>query len=201
MFVTHSATLPYMNVAARTSRERIHQKSLLQSDADTDAHSTPSAQNVSSTALSVLRRVLAEQNTGAAFQSVVMAAMQIVEQVACHEQCVAQAALSLGQQEKLHDMVGTIEEAALLLREQLSMQGSSLVHLCGERPARSSDSESWPDALFSAVKALDEGVCRLASLSNAQPKGSPSRTLSDCMAELLRGHHNTLLLEAEEWMA
>jgi len=188
-----------MSIAARTHRERIQQKSLLSTSAGPataeEAPTEPTA------ALSTLRGILADHNTGAAFQSVVMAAVRIVERAVCHEQCVAEAALSLGQQEKLRQMVDLMEEAALLLRQQLSTQGASLTHLCGERPARPADPEPWPDALFTAVQVLNESVSQLVSLSNAQPKGSPSRALSDCMAQLLRSHHNTLLLEAEEWMA
>lgn len=189
-----------MSTAARTPRERLHDKPLLHSDAASST-AAPHGPADPADALETLERILAERNSGAAFQSVVMAAVRIVERAVCHEHCVAQAALSLGQQEKLTGMVATIEEAAVLLRDQLSMQGSSLTHLCGERPSRSTEAEPWPDALFRAVQALDESVCQLTSLSNAQPKGSPSRALSDCAAQLLRSHHNTLLMEAEEWMA
>lgn len=183
-----------MSTAARTHRERIREKTLLGS-AGAPSPTEPEA------TLSALQRILAECNSGAAFQSVVIAAVRIVERAVCHEQCVADAALSLGQQEKLSEMVNFMEKAAQLLRRQLSTQSDSLTHLCGERPARPVDPEPWPEALFSAVQALDEGISQLVSLSNAQPKGSTSRALSDCMAQLLRSHHNTLLLEAEEWMA
>ncbi|MFO8233269.1 MAG: hypothetical protein R6U20_11445 [Longimonas sp.] len=187
-----------MSTAARTHRERIQQKPLLGATAEATAPTGPTKANQ---ALSTLRSILAEHNTGAAFQSVVIAAVHIVERAVCHEQCVADAALSLGQQEKLSEMVDRVEEAALLLRQQLNTQSGSLTHLCGDRPARSSDAEPWPEALFSAVQVLEECVSQLVSLSNAQPKGSASRTLSDAIAKLLRSHHNTLLLEAEEWMA
>ena len=188
-----------MNTTARTLRERIQQKPLLHSAVSSDT--TLTALTDTATALSELRRILAMSNSGAAFQSVVIATVRIVERALCKERCVAQAALSLGQQEKLSGMVDAIEEAALLLRDQLSTQGNSLTNLCGEQPARSGEAEPWPDALFSAVHVLDEGVSQLVSLSNAQPKSSSSRALSDCTAQLLRLHHNTLLLEAEEWMA
>ncbi len=188
-----------MSTAARTHRERIQEKTLLGSTgAPATAETAPTEPEV---ALSTLQRILAECNSGTAFQSVVMVAVRIVERAVCHEQCVADAALSLGQQEKLSEMVDFMEEAAQLLRRQLSTQGGNLTHLCGERPARPVDSEPWPEALFSAVQVLDEGISQLVSLSNAQPKGSTSRALSDCTAQLLRSHHNTLLLEAEEWMA
>ncbi len=216
-----------MNTVARTLRERIQQKPLLHSAAHTDAARTSPTDTT--TALSALRRILAGPNSGAAFQSVVIATVRIVERAMCQEHCVAQAALSLGQQEKLSGMVDTIEEAALLLRDQLSTQGSSLTNLCGEQPARSGEAAPWPDALFSAVQVLvarhriplnrvpviffiqpsdsrrypisSKSGPLMVSLSNAQPKGSSSRALSDCTAQLLRSHHNTLLLEAEEWMA
>ena len=188
-----------MSTAARTHRERIQERTLLGSTgAPATAEEAPTEPEA---ALSTLQHILAECNSGTAFQSIVIAAVRIVERSVCHEQCVAEAALSLGQQEKLSEMVDFMEEAAQLLRGQLSTQGGNLMHLCGERPSRPADPEPWPEALFSAVKALEEGINQLVSLSNAQPKESTSRALSDCMAQLLRSHHNTLLLEAEEWMA
>ncbi|MES3629246.1 MAG: hypothetical protein PPP56_03665 [Longimonas sp.] len=189
-----------MNTPARTPSERIEDRMLLDSGHSEDAGTATLVQHIPSD-LAMLRSILEERHTGAAFQSVVMATVKIVERVACHEYHVAEAALSLGQREKLDEMLHTIDEMAELLRAQLDMQGNGLTRLCGEKPAAAGDAPPWPEALFEAVEALSESVNQLTSLSNAQQKESPARALSNRVADLLRAHHNTLLVEAEQWTA
>ncbi|MFB6249969.1 MAG: hypothetical protein ABEL97_15535 [Salinibacter sp.] len=139
---------------------------------------------------------------GTAFQSVVVAAVQILEQAICYEREAAEAALSLGQQEKLGAMVETAERAAALLRGILSAQGGSKVmHLCSEvDPPPPTDRQPWWFALTDALEVLEEGTSRMGSLTMAQPEGSSARELSQVVAQLLREHHDALLLEADGWI-
>lgn len=139
---------------------------------------------------------------GTAFQSVVVAAVQILERAICYEREAAEAALSLGQQEKLGAMVDTAEQAAALLRSVLSAQGGSKVmHLCGQTDSSTpTDNQPWWFALTDALEVLEEGTSRMGSLTTAQPEGSSARELSQVVAQLLREHHDALLLEADEWI-
>lgn len=140
---------------------------------------------------------------GTAFQSVAVAAVQILERALSYEREAAGAALSLGQQEKLQSMVGTAEEAVAILRGALNAHGGSKVmHLCaqGEPPAPT-DNQPWWFALTDALEVLEEGTGRMTSLTTAQPKGSSARELSQLIAHLLREHHDALLLEADEWIS
>lgn len=143
----------------------------------------------------------ADQN-GTAFQSVAVAAVQILDRALCYEREAAEAALSLGQQEKLESMVETVERAATVLRNALNAEGTKVMHLCAEdtqfTPA---DNQPWWFALTDALEVLEEGTGRMASLTTAQPDGSPARTLSRLIAQLLRGHHDELLLEADDWIS
>jgi hypothetical protein len=140
---------------------------------------------------------------GAAFQSVVVAAVQIIERALCYEREAARAALSLGQQEKLASMVDTAEQAAAILRSTLNAQGGSKVtRLCGEVEAPTpTDGQPWWFALTDALEVLEEGTSRMTSLTTAQPDGSAARELSQVIAQLLREHHDALLLEADEWIS
>jgi hypothetical protein len=133
---------------------------------------------------------------------VAVAAVQILERALCYEREAAEAALSLGQQEKLASMVGTIEQAAAILRGALNTEGGNVVHLCGkgDRPAPT-DGQPWWFALTDALEVLEEGTGRMTSLTTAQPDGSPARALSELIAQLLRGHHDELLLEADDWIS
>jgi hypothetical protein len=141
------------------------------------------------------------EDGGTAVQSVAVAAVKILERALTFEREAAEAALSLGQQEKLRSMVETAEEAASILRKTLSANGGNVVHLCSdESPPLPADDQPWWFALTDALEVLEEGTSRMASLTSAQPQGSPAHELSRQVACLLRGHHDALLLEAEQWI-
>ncbi|MFB6231401.1 MAG: hypothetical protein ABEL04_09605 [Salinibacter sp.] len=144
---------------------------------------------------------------GATYQSVAVAAVQILERALRYEREAADAALSLGQQEKLESMVETAEQATSVLRSTLSAQGHKVMHLRMEEvqsPSSSSASSRqhpWWFVLTDALEVLEEGTDRMTSLTTGQPVNSPARELSQHVAQLLRGHHDTLLLEAEDWIS
>lgn len=137
-----------------------------------------------------------------AFQSVAVAAVQILERALCFEREAAAAALSLGQQQKMKAMVDTAASAVQVLRNALEQQGARVMHLCACPPEQATTGEkSWWPALNDALRVLEEGTGRMASLTTAQPQGSPARALSRVIAQLLRNHHDALVLEADQWMA
>lgn len=184
---------------ATSRRQQLEDKALLAEAGDEDTEDAAAAQP-DVEALRGLVREIEEQGT--AFQSVAIAAVQILEQALCYEREVADAALSLGQQEKMDAMVGTAEEAVQVLRETLSRQGDKVVHLCsGGESSVPSDGQPWWFALTDALEVLEEGTGRMSSLTTAQPSGSPARRLSQLITQLLRGHHDALLVEADEWIS
>ncbi|HKL87915.1 MAG TPA: hypothetical protein VJ884_02845 [Salinibacter sp.] len=178
-------------------RERLESSSLLLGE---DEEQSPEAAQPDVEALRML--VESTGRKGTAFQSVAVAAVQILERALCYEREAAEAALSLGQQEKLASMVDTIERAAAVLRGTLTAECGNVVHLCakGDRPAPT-DGQPWWFALTDALEVLEEGTGRMTSLTTAQPDGSPARELSQLIAQLLRGHHDELLLEADDWIS
>jgi hypothetical protein len=180
-------------------RDRLDRAPLLL-DADEEEAESPEAAQPDIEALRVL--VESTERKGTAFQSVAVAAVEILERALCYEREAAEAALSLGQQEKLESMVETVEEAAAVLRSALNAQGAEVMNLCaeGDRPTPS-DNQPWWFALTDALEVLEEGTGRMSSLTTAQPDGSPARELSELIAQLLRGHHDELLLEADDWIS
>jgi hypothetical protein len=185
---------------ASSYRERLQQKPLLLEELeDGDASSEVTPPDIA--ALKTLVDRVGQE--GASFQSVVVAAVQIIERALCYEREAARAALSLGQQEKLSSMVDTAEQAAAILRSTLNAQGGSKVtRLCGETEAPTpTDGQPWWFALTDALEVLEEGTSRMKSLTTAQPNGSAARELSQVIAQLLREHHDALLLEADEWIS
>lgn len=143
----------------------------------------------------------------APYQSVAVAAVQILERALQYERQAAEAALSLGQQEKMESMVETAHQAASILRETLNPQGHKVMSLCARQSAVDSEAESqssgqpWWFVLTNALEVLEEGTEQMTTLTTGQPSDSPARELSQLIAQLLRSHHDALLLEAEEWIS
>lgn len=153
-------------------------------------------------------RVLVEEvdRQGAAYQSVAVAAVQILEQALRYEREAAEAALSLGQQEKLKSMVETAGQVTSVLRNTLNAQGHKVMHLSTDEvqsapPSAASRQHPWWFVLTDALEVLEEGTDRMTSLTTCQPPDSPARELSQLIAQLLRRHHDALLLEAEDWIS
>ncbi len=184
---------------AASYRQRLARKPLLIDETDAS-----DASDVTSPDIEALRTVvdrLGQQGT--AFQSVVVVAVQILERALCYEREAANAALSLGQREKLNSMVNTAERAAALLRSTLNAQGGAKVmDLCAQGDSPSpADNQPWWFALTDALEVLEEGTSRMGSLTTAQPKESMARELSEVIVQLLRQHHDALLIEADEWIS
>lgn len=149
-----------------------------------------------------LNELLKQQETySAAFQSVAVAAVQILERALCFEAMAANAALSLGQREKMQAMIETARQATSSLRTALSTGKSSVMHLCDDANTPVADDQPWWFALTDALEVLEEGTHRMSSLITAQPSGSSSRELSEHITRLLRSHHDALLHEAEQWIS
>lgn len=146
---------------------------------------------------------------GATYQSVAVAAVQILERALRYEREAAEAALSLGQQEKLESMVATADRTVKVLRDTLNAQGHKVMRLCAQqsspgpdtRREEESSQQSWQPALAEALSVLEEGTEQMSSLTTGQPSGSSARRLSKIVTTLLRSHHDALLLEAEEWIS
>lgn len=181
-------------------RERLEQKPLLGEE-----NAKEGDPEVVQPDVEALRALVEEaDHERATFQSVAMAAVQILERALSYEREAAQAALSLGQQEKLDGMVETLEKAAGVLRTALNAEGASVMHLCAQddpSPTGTVDNQPWWFALTDALEVLEEGTGQMTSLTTAQPDGSPARALSQLISHLLRGHHDALLLEAGEWIS
>ncbi len=180
---------------AAAHREQLAQKPLLADSASAAAAPEPDVNALQSLVGDV-------EDNSPAFQSVAVAAVQILERALCFEREAAEAALSLGQQEKMRTMVDTAEDAVGTLRDTLSVQGAKVMSLCSEKkPPPTTSGQPWWFALTDALEVLEEGTGRMASLTTAQPEGSSAHALSQCITQLLRSHHDALLLEAEQWIS
>ncbi len=133
------------------------------------------------------------------FQSVAVTALRLIERVRCRTAQAAEAALSLGQQDKLHSMEDTLVATADALQSALSTQGAQMLNLCGEEE-ENADETSWWFALTEAIEALEESAQQMDALADGQPKGSVAADLSRLVGDLLRRQHTDLLVEADQWI-
>lgn len=136
------------------------------------------------------------------FQSVAVTALQILDRVLRRDQKALKAALSLGQREKLKEMMASLEVTARALQETLSEQGAQMLDLSRkQRKPKATEDGSWWFTLTEAVEALEDGSQQMDSLAAGQPEDSAARRLSELVAYLLHQHHGELLFEAEQWIS
>jgi hypothetical protein len=134
-----------------------------------------------------------------AFQSIALTSLQMLERVIQSERCLASAAISLAQREKLDTMAATLESAADALRDTLSRRGSKVMNLYSPCAVREGE-HSWWFALTDTMHVLEEGTAWISTAVSGQPKGCATRVLSGVIARLLHSHYNKLLAEANQWM-
>lgn len=136
----------------------------------------------------------------ASCQSVVVAVLRVLARVRARERAVAAATMSLGQREKLSEMIRALDAVAEALRAALSEPGWKMMDLDPELPAGGVDESLWWYALAEALQALEAGLRQIASMVAGQPKPSAARTLAALITRMLRRHYHALLAEAEHWM-
>ena len=136
-----------------------------------------------------------------AFQSVLVSAIQVLDQVFLAEKHIATAAISLAQKRKLANMVERIKFAQFSSRALLNDQGTRILQLQNPSSATEDDSSiSWWFHLTEGIETLEEGINWIGSIISGQPADSPARKLSQIIAGLLRSHYDELLEEAENWL-
>ena len=139
------------------------------------------------------------------FQSVAVTGLQLLRGILRRDRKALDAAISLGQREKLQNMIGALEELSETLKQSLSQQGAQMLNLCG--PSVSGDGseqpeeDSWWFALTEALESIEGGIQQMENLADGQPEDSAPHRLSDLLAGVLRQQHEELLREAQQWIA
>jgi hypothetical protein len=59
---------------------------------------------------------------------------------------------------------------------------------------------SWWFTLSDTLDTLDDDAARIDAIASGQAIGTASRELAEAAAELLRRHHERLVVEAERWI-
>lgn len=156
---------------------------------------TPSQQAYAARVRDVASR---EETDSAAVQSVLVAALQALGRALRCEQRAAEASLSLGQGEKLKDMIAALDATAGALRETLSAQGARMLDLTMQgSAAEGEENASWCTALSGVMKTLENDIEWIIALVARQPRGSAGRRFSDIVVRLLRRHYNVIRDEVQ----
>ncbi len=179
--------------------------SLPRAQDDEEGHPNPQSPAVR---INTLTSRLTEDGGSTAFQSVVVAIAQALDDALRLEYAAAEAAISLAQREKLEGMVEELQQAVVALQGALNEKGHQLLRSTAGSPSLSSEgfepgsnSESaWWFALSEAIQGLKENANRVSSLVTGQVKGGAMRDLAAIAVRLLQRHRNELLIEAERWM-
>jgi hypothetical protein len=158
--------------------------------------------------IELLTTRLSEGDGSTAFQSVVVAIAQALDDALRLEYTAAEAAISLAQREKLHTMVKELQEVAVALQGALNEKGFQLLRSTDGSPSLSSEGfepgsnteSAWWFALSEAIQGLKDNADRVSSLVTGQVKGGAMRDLAAIVVRLLQRHRNDLLIEAERWI-
>ena len=139
------------------------------------------------------------------FQSVAVTGLQLLRAILRRDRQALEAAISLGQREKLQNMIEALEELSETLQQSLSQQGAQMLDLCGPAPSEDQEphpeEDSWWFALTEALESIEGGIQQMDNLADGQPEDSAPHRLSDLLAEILRRQHAELLHEAQQWIA
>lgn len=148
-----------------------------------------------------VRGIVVSLQGSLACQSVAVTVVQTLEGILRRERAAANAAISLGQSERLEEMVRTSESTLYALAEALNAQGSHLMNLFNDVDPSHPEENSWWFALSETLEAVENGIKRILSLASTQPKGGAARQLSTIIVQLLRSKQRELLSEADAWIS
>jgi hypothetical protein len=150
--------------------------------------------------LPLLRLLHSPEAQGAAFQSVLVTTIQIVRGVKKREAAARGASLSMAQGEKLCAMIEELDAMLQAMQSVLNERGTRLLALAPDAEPESRPCVSWWFCLADGIETLNSSIDRIGSIVSGQPKGSPARKLSSSIMRLLRGHYNSFLADAGEWL-
>ena len=138
-----------------------------------------------------------------AFQSILVNSLQLLDAVHTQEVLANEAAISLGQQVKVEQMITTIESLQRVLRQALNKQGHQILLLQNKTTFNnlSEPCNSWWDCVAETLETLTIGIDCIGSFVKGQPKESPVQTLGALINSLLMNQYKEFSAEIDEQLA
>lgn len=137
---------------------------------------------------------------GAAFQSVIVAILQVLDRVRDSEYKATACAMSLAQRERLGTMTESLQETASALRSMLSVPGRKMFACHAGESAPAEEEKSWWFAISEAMETVEQGIETIVSIVARQAKGGVERDLASIVVRLLRRHQHVLHVEVDQWI-
>ncbi len=146
-----------------------------------------------------LSMILQEENTSSiAFQSVLVATIQIIERVREEEIAVSRASISLGQRQNLSHMLASVDSMLQTLRSALNDQGARILDLQPKDLLHEEPHNSWWFCLAAAIETLTAGIDWIKLIVSGQSKESASRKLAITVNDFLDKHLAQLTVEIQQ---
>ena len=188
------------NVSRMDYKERLREKATTFKREEQDEDS---AKEPESCPASISDLVNQDDAQRVVFQSVAVTALQLVDRARKSNIKAAEAAISLGQRERLNQMNAVLTDTMKVLQTGLSSQGEQMLNLCepNTEETNSEDGHSWWFSLTECIELLEQGGKQMQSLAQSQPHGSAAHHLGLCLDKLFREQHAELLREADQWIA
>ena len=146
-----------------------------------------------------LSKILQEENTCAiAFQSVLVAAIQILERVRADEIAVSHASISLGQRQTLDQMLASLEPMIQTLRAALNDKGARILDLQPRDLSSEDKQKSWWFCLAGAIETINAGIDWMKLIVAGQAQDSPCKKLTAIVSSFLENHLARLKIEIQQ---
>jgi len=154
----------------------------------------------SSSAARIHRLLLESGADGTAFRLVAGAVRTGVSRCLAVETTLSSAAISLGQEEALGEMVSELADIRRELDVHMPAESVSERSPDIEKKSSGGALPQWWFLLAEATEILNDQIARLRTLSPGQERDAPARRLCSIVIRVLRAHHHRLQSEAESWM-
>lgn len=133
-----------------------------------------------------------------AFQSIAVTSIQILDSI--HKlECIANdAALSLGQHDKVQENITELEHMQHALLGVLNKQGKQILSL--QKTLDSMEKApltSWWTCVDNVLETLSTGIDCIGSIVKSQPKDSAARALGTLVIDVLEDQHRDYLAEID----
>lgn len=113
------------------------------------------------------------------------------------------AAISLGQEEVLLDLISELRSVLRACREcegAPAVSDLQLPQAVAAAPGQRALPQWW-FALSEMLQITDREIGLLKAIGHGQPRNSPARQMCNLVVRVLRRHYHRMLHEAEEWMS
>lgn len=146
-----------------------------------------------------LSTILQEENTcSIAFQSVLVAAIQILERVREDEIAVSHASISLGQRQALAQMLASLDPMIQTLRAALNDKGARILDLQPRDLSSEDKQQSWWFCLAAAIETLNAGIDWMKLIVAGQAQDSPCKKVTAVVSSFLENHLARLKIEIQQ---